>query len=350
MSDCAEAASPAVLQGQPTSPRAARLEKFKREQIVVDYLNRGVSVAEISARLGVGEKRMRAIIRELLARRMPAPPEEFVAIQVSRLNEVLLVAYSAMGEANLKAVDRVIRIVRELDRYHGFVAAERRKPESSRLEAPAEGTATFGAAFVCRAGFARQEAGAIAFESNRPLSSVRHCEERPPGLPQGDEAIHAAAAPCGPGWLRNARHDGEGQAEPDARPEIPPQNIEIIDLMPGIAKTPEVESPAEAATQPRPEEPAERAFRRTLEEAPLCPLEHPSRRIACGDAPQDEVEGGSDGRVESDNRPENPPQHSEIAQSAPVFGAASAVASPFRDPTVFRPIKLRVTLNGVMAC
>ena len=69
---------------------------------------------------------MRAIIREILARRMPAPPEEFVAIQVSRLNEALLVAYSAMGEMNLKAVDRVVRIVRELDRYHGFVAAERR--------------------------------------------------------------------------------------------------------------------------------------------------------------------------------------------------------------------------------
>ncbi len=36
---------------------------------------------------------------------MPAPPEEFVAIQVSRLNEALLVAFSAMGLTNLKAVD-----------------------------------------------------------------------------------------------------------------------------------------------------------------------------------------------------------------------------------------------------
>jgi hypothetical protein len=49
---------------------------------------------------------MRAIMREILARRMPAPPEEFVAIQVSRLNEALLVAYSAMSGMNLKAVDR----------------------------------------------------------------------------------------------------------------------------------------------------------------------------------------------------------------------------------------------------
>ena len=65
--------------------------------MIVDYLNRGVSVAEIAARIDVGEKRMRAIIREILARRMPAPPEDFVAIQLSRLNEALLVAYSAMS-------------------------------------------------------------------------------------------------------------------------------------------------------------------------------------------------------------------------------------------------------------
>jgi DNA-binding NarL/FixJ family response regulator len=56
--------------GSPPAPaRAARLAKSKREQLVVDYLIRGVSVAEIAARIGVGEKRMRANIREILARR-----------------------------------------------------------------------------------------------------------------------------------------------------------------------------------------------------------------------------------------------------------------------------------------
>ena len=39
---------------------------------------------------------------------------------------------------------------------------------------------------------------------------------------------------------------------------------------------------------PRPEEPAKRASRRTLQTAPACTLERPSRRVACRDAPQDE--------------------------------------------------------------
>ena len=155
MSDCPGAAWPAAPLAPPTDARAARLKKFERERLIVDYLNRGLSVAEIAARAGVSEKRMRAVIREILARRMPAPPEEFVAVQLSRLNEALLVAYSAMGPTNLEAVGHVVRIVRELDRYHGLFAG-RRLPEAAprtpvrALEAPVEGTMAFGAALTCR--------------------------------------------------------------------------------------------------------------------------------------------------------------------------------------------------------
>ena len=116
--------------------RAARRAKFERERLIVDYLNRGVSVAEIAGRIGVTEKRMRALVREILVRRMPAAPEDFAALQASRLNEALLVAYGAMSAENLEAVALVVRIVRELDRYHGFFPAERRS--SRAAEATAE--------------------------------------------------------------------------------------------------------------------------------------------------------------------------------------------------------------------
>jgi hypothetical protein len=41
-------------------------------------------------------------------------------LQIRRLNEAMLVAYSAVSAGDLKAVDQVIKVVRELDRYHGF--------------------------------------------------------------------------------------------------------------------------------------------------------------------------------------------------------------------------------------
>ena len=124
---------------------------------IVGLLNRGVSVAEIASREHVTERGMRKYVRGLLARRAPEPPAEFLALQVSRLNEALIVAYSAMSGMNLQAVDRVVKIVRELDRYHGFAAADEAvslrpprhlppSPAPLALEAPRAGTEPNGAA------------------------------------------------------------------------------------------------------------------------------------------------------------------------------------------------------------
>jgi hypothetical protein len=85
-------------------------------------------------RSGVSIKHVRNLVRKILAERTPQPPAEYLALQASRLNEALLVSYSAMHNsakgANFEAVDRVVRIVRELDRYHGFAAIPRRREES----------------------------------------------------------------------------------------------------------------------------------------------------------------------------------------------------------------------------
>ncbi len=215
---CLEAAPPFAPSYPSTVARAARLKKFQREQLIVDYLNRGVSVAEIAARVGVGEKRMRAVIREILARRVPHPPEEFVAIQVSRLNEALLVAFSAMTGTNLKAVDQVVKIVRELDRYGGAFAAEWRRPEASPritvrgLDTPVEGAAAFGAAWVCGAELAPQAGELNLAADDRPEYSAQRLEniESAPGNP-------LTPPKQGEGWA-----EGRGRmAAVGARPQDP---------------------------------------------------------------------------------------------------------------------------------
>ena len=212
MSACLEAAPPLAPSPPTTDPRAARLKTFQREQLIVDYLNRGVSVAEIAARVGFGEKRMRAVIREILARRMPAPPEEFVAIQVSRLNEALLVAFSAMTDANLKAVDRVVRIVRELDRYHGFVAARAAVPSRRALEAPARLARRSSAARKLRCKTLKRldsrpaltlasSAGRRA-RASRTRVAARHVIAR---SPQGDVAIQGPSDALRSAWIATLR-------------------------------------------------------------------------------------------------------------------------------------------------
>ncbi len=148
----AAAAPPPAAGGDPPAPAstdagAAPLERIKREQAVLDYLNRGLSMVEIAARVGVGEKRMRAVVREILARRAPPRPDEFVAIQVNRLNEALLFAFDAMAEGNLRSIDRVVSIVRALDRYHGVDVGRLRHGRLPREAAPA----VLGGALVCSA-------------------------------------------------------------------------------------------------------------------------------------------------------------------------------------------------------
>ena len=120
--------------------RKARNAKADRERQIVGLLNRGLSVAEIASRSGISIKHMRNLVRKILAERMPQPPAEYLALQVSRLNEALLVSYSAMHNSatgtNFEAVDRVVRIVRELDRYHGFAAVPRPREEGEPLRLP----------------------------------------------------------------------------------------------------------------------------------------------------------------------------------------------------------------------
>src|SRR5271166_350036 len=227
--------------------RAARLKKARRAARIVDLLNRGVAVAEMAARDGVTEKRMRALVSEILARRVPEPPAEFLALQVSRLNEALLVAYGAMSGANLRAVDRVVRIVRELDRCHGFIAADRRPVrDAHRLEAQAQAPLARAAD---RREMAPQQTENARFAPGNGMApdaldeATRFAESaQDPGAPLTDRVDRAPQKPAqfapGNGTARNtldaliAAQDLTDAPLTD-RPEMAPQAPEKAQMAPG---------------------------------------------------------------------------------------------------------------------
>jgi hypothetical protein len=210
MSACLESAPPVAPCHSPAPARATRLKKFKREQRIVDCLDLGVSIAEIAAQMGIGEKRTRAVIRDIIARRMPHPPMEFVAIQVSRLNEAMLVAFSAMWPTNLKAVDQVVKIVRELDRYGGAFAAEWARPEASR-EAPEEGDVAFAKAWLSGAELADEG------DDDRPETPLQDLEKIESAPGNGDYHLDKATT-----VLYGSRH---------WRPTCPPRSFSKISSM-----------------------------------------------------------------------------------------------------------------------
>ncbi len=327
--------------------RAARAAKAGRERLIVECLNRGLSMAETAARIGVTEKRIRAIVPGILARRMPAAPEDFVAVQISRLNEALLVAYGAMSGKNLRAVGLVVRIVRELDRYHGFVPAAHRP---ARPAPEAEVTEGQPPAIPAEA-FASPTAPAPAAHAQNP--PAHPCEEpgheainRPRSAPQASE--NAQSAP-GTGMTQAASHvevvaDPRPDAGPSASAQKPSQAIEDARLAPGNGRDPAPsDRPLAALAGQTVSDPPEvdglETTPQAIENARSAPGNGAWPAFPDEAAPPASAEPAQPpARVEvpmPDNQPQAPP--ASFADSMPPY------------PGAFRPRPCRAILNGVMA-
>jgi hypothetical protein len=100
--------------------RVTKRDLAKRDLRLIEKLAAGATIEEIAASEGISVKWARERKAAVLARRVIDTPHEFIKLQIRRLSEAMLVSYSAMSLGDLKAVDKVIKVARELDRYHGF--------------------------------------------------------------------------------------------------------------------------------------------------------------------------------------------------------------------------------------
>jgi hypothetical protein len=147
-------------------PGGRRGKKGARERRIVDLLNRGVSTAELAAAEGVTLRRMQILFKTILARHAPSAPADYLALQISRLNQVTFVACGEMGKGDLKVVDRVIRVVGETDRYHGFFPnADDKRVRPDRLASPTQ--APLALAVPADVGFAQAASGAMEMAPQR---------------------------------------------------------------------------------------------------------------------------------------------------------------------------------------
>ena len=112
----------------------ARETKAVRDVRLFNLLKSGVPIAEIALQEGLSVRRAREVVQEILERREVDPPAGFAQLQIGRLSDAMMVAYTAMMEGDLHALDRVLRIVGELDRYHGF-RSEKGEPAAGATRA-----------------------------------------------------------------------------------------------------------------------------------------------------------------------------------------------------------------------
>ena len=136
--------APSAVEPPAPSPRAsARRASAERKLRILERLTAGVSVAHIARIEKITVRRVRQIVAEMLERREVDPPAGFVQLQIARLSDAMSVAHTMMMEGDLQAMDRLIRLTGELDRYHGFgrapLAAEPAPaPSPPRLPPPSQ--------------------------------------------------------------------------------------------------------------------------------------------------------------------------------------------------------------------
>ncbi|THD46899.1 MAG: hypothetical protein E7774_05720 [Bradyrhizobium sp.] len=124
--------SPPRPRSRSRAQRLARQRERADEDVrLMNLLASGIGTAELAARDGISPRRMRDRIAAMLARREAEPPASFAPLQGARLGDALKVAYAAMMDGDLKALDRVLKIMRELERFQAH-----RPPEPPALTPP----------------------------------------------------------------------------------------------------------------------------------------------------------------------------------------------------------------------
>ena len=136
MSDAAAETPP-----RPARSRRARIaaqrHRADRNFRIFNMLKAGVSMGQIAHQEGLSVRGARLLVERLLRSREVDPAPGFVQTQVGRLNDAMMIAHSAMMSGNLQALDRVIRLVHEFERYHGASRAQAASLATDPLPLPA---------------------------------------------------------------------------------------------------------------------------------------------------------------------------------------------------------------------
>jgi hypothetical protein len=107
----------------PLSEKPSRARKpapVKRGPLILAALVMGASVDEIATQERLSPKRVEKLLREELRRRWVAPAEDYARLQIVRLEAISAKLAPKAGKGDLPSIDRILRILDRLDRYHGF--------------------------------------------------------------------------------------------------------------------------------------------------------------------------------------------------------------------------------------
>ena len=120
-------------ESKPTSERARkraagkvhREALIKRRETHFDLLVSGYSVEQIASHAKKSPSAVRRAVGQALAKRRLDAPEDYARLQVARLTKALRCADVSLEAGDLKAITPFLKVVRELNLYHGVDVGRR---------------------------------------------------------------------------------------------------------------------------------------------------------------------------------------------------------------------------------
>lgn len=102
------------------SPSARKAVTARRGPKILLALVAGETVDAIAAKEQLTRRRVEKMLRDELRRRWIAPAEDYARLQIARLEAMAARLAPKAEKGELPAIDRVLKILDRLDRYHGF--------------------------------------------------------------------------------------------------------------------------------------------------------------------------------------------------------------------------------------
>lgn len=124
-----------------TAGKERRAKSIERREAYFDLLVSGYSVEQIATVTKMSPSAVRRAIGQAVAKRQLDAPENFARLQVARLTKALRCADNSLEMGDLKAIAPFVKVVTELNRFHGLaIGALRLTPSMSVAQIAPETT------------------------------------------------------------------------------------------------------------------------------------------------------------------------------------------------------------------
>jgi hypothetical protein len=108
-----------------------RSQRALRDERILERVRGGWLYEDIAKEEHLSLHRLRAIVSHAIKQRQADPSGEHAHLQRTRLAPALRLAAEAIAAGDLRAIDRMLRLLDRLDRYNGAVASERKSNDET---------------------------------------------------------------------------------------------------------------------------------------------------------------------------------------------------------------------------